>query len=311
VSPTSQPDPAEGGTVEAPSIITPSLLRDWPLPQPGQHAGKEVRGRVLVAGGSKSTPGAVLLAGVAALRVGAGKLQMATAETASTALAIAVPEAGVVGLPFDDTGALGAEAGRQIADLAGGVSAVLLGVGMADPDATHKLLDEALPGVADDSALVLDALALTCGAITQDLLHRFGGRVVITPNEAEMKRILDALGVDEPDGDAPEGLQLAATVAEALGVVVAFEGMVATPDGRCWRDGTGNAGLGTSGSGDVLAGVAVGLLARGATPDQAAVYAVHLHGQAGDSMSATVGRLGYLAGELLDQVPRILASLEG
>lgn len=309
MNPMSQQDHADGGSVDAPAVITPSLLRSWPLPQPGQHAAKDTRGRVLVVGGSQSTPGAVMLAGIGALRVGAGKLQMATAETAGTALAIAVPESGVVGLPLDDNGALGAAAGREVAEIAGGMSAILIGVGMSDPDATHKLLDDALPGVADDTALVLDALALTCGALTKDLLSRFGGRVIITPNEAEMRRILDSLDGVENDDDA-EGLALAAQVAGTLGVVVAYEGMVATPDGRCWRDGTGNAGLGTSGSGDVLAGVAVGLLARGATPEQSAVWAVHLHGQAGDSLSATVGRLGYLAGELLDQVPRILASLE-
>ncbi|MDQ1673012.1 MAG: ADP-dependent NAD(P)H-hydrate dehydratase, partial [Frankiaceae bacterium] len=87
-------------------------------------------------------------------------------------------------------------------------------------------------------------------------------------------------------------------------------GTVAAPDGRPWHDEAGGIGLGTSGSGDVLAGVAVGLLARGADPAQAAAWAVHLHGSAGDAMAATVGRLGFLAGELLDQVPRILASLE-
>ena len=309
MSQTSQPDHAEGGSAETPAIITPAALRGWPLPQPGQHAGKDSRGRVLVVGGSQSTPGAVLLAGVAALRVGAGKLQMATAESAATQLAIAVPEAGVVGLPFDDQGALGGAAGGSVADLAGGMSAVLIGVGMTDPDATRKLLDEGLPGVPDDAALVLDALALTCGALSKDVLSRFDGRVVITPNAAEMKRILDSLDGDDAD-DRGEGLTLAVEVAKTLGVVVAFEGAVATPDGRCWRDGTGNAGLGTSGSGDVLAGVAVGLLARGATPDQAAVWAVHLHGQAGDRLSASVGRLGYLAGELLEQVPRIRAARE-
>jgi ADP-dependent NAD(P)H-hydrate dehydratase len=306
----SQPDPASGGSVDAPAIITPALLRDWALPKPGQHSGKDSRGRVLVVGGSQSTPGAVLLAGVGALRVGAGKLQMATAETAATALAIAVPEAGVEGLPMDDQGALGAAAGGRIADLVSGMSAVLIGVGMSDPDATRKLLDEALPAVEEETALVLDALALTCGALTQDLLDRWHGNVVITPNEAEMKRILDSLGDSEPDEDAA-GLELAVEVAKTLGVVVAYGGSVATPDARCWRDGTGYAGLGTSGSGDVLAGVAAGLLARGATPDQAAVWAVHLHGRAGDALSATVGSLGYLAGELLEQVPRILASLEG
>jgi ADP-dependent NAD(P)H-hydrate dehydratase len=306
----SQPDPASGGSVDAPAIITPALLREWAPPKPGQHAGKDSRGRVLVVGGSQSTPGAVLLAGVGALRVGAGKLQMATAETAATALAIAIPESGVEGLPLDDHGALGAAAGKAVAEQVPGMSAVLIGVGMSDPDATRKLLDEALPAVEDDTALVLDALALTCGALTQDLLGRFGGNIVITPNEAEMKRILDSLADTDVDDDT-EGLELSVEVAKALGVVVAYGGSVATPDGRCWRDGTGNAGLGTSGSGDVLAGVAAGLLARGATPDQAAVWAVHLHGRAGDALSATVGSLGYLASELLEQVPRILASLEG
>jgi hydroxyethylthiazole kinase-like uncharacterized protein yjeF len=262
-----------------------------------------------VVGGSQSTPGAVLLAGVAALRVGAGKLQMATAETAATHLAIAVPESGVVGLSLDDNGALGAAAGRSVAELAGGMTAVLIGCGMSDPDATRKLLEEGLSGVPDDAALVLDALALTCGALSHDLLTRFSGRVVITPNGAEMSRILDSLEGDDA-GQRAEGLELAQQVAAKLGVVVAFEGSVATPDGRCWTDGTGNAGLGTSGSGDVLAGVLVGLLARGADPDQAAVWAVHLHGQAGDGLSASVGRLGYLAGELLDQIPRILAAIE-
>jgi ADP-dependent NAD(P)H-hydrate dehydratase len=309
VSQTSQPDPADGGTVDAPAIITPSLLKDWPLPQPGQFEGKDSRGRVLVVGGSQSTPGAVLLGGVAALRVGAGKLQMATAETAATALAIAVPESGAVGLPLDDSGALGAAAGREVASLAGGMSAVLIGPGMTDPDATRKMLDEALPGVPDETGLVLDALALTCGALTQDLLTRFGGRVVITPNGAEMKRILESL--EDGSGEDEEGLALASHVARVLGVVVAYEGSVATPDGRCWTDGTGNPGLGTSGSGDVLAGVVVGLLARGADPDQAAVWSVHIHGQAGDRLSASVGRLGYLASELLEQVPHLLAALDG
>ncbi|MDQ1630887.1 MAG: ADP-dependent NAD(P)H-hydrate dehydratase [Frankiaceae bacterium] len=309
MTPTSQQDPAEGGTAAAPAVITPSMLRDWPLPQPGSWAGKDVRGRVLVAGGSQSTPGAVLLAGVAALRVGAGKLQMATAETAATGMAIAVPESGVAGLPLDENGALGAEAGKHVADEAGGMSAILLGVGMTDPDATRQFLEAVLPGVEDETALVLDALALTCGAISKDSLARFGGRVIITPNEAEMARILDDVGSDT-DAEQASVLELAAEVAATLGVIVAYEGIVATPDGRCWRDGTGNAGLGTSGSGDVLAGVAVGLLARGADPAQAAAWAVHLHGSAGDAMAATVGRLGFLAGELLDQVPRILASLE-
>src|SRR5688572_16889461 len=87
-----------------PRIVTPALLRDWPLPVPG--GGKDARGTVLVVGGSRHTPGAVLLAGVAALRAGAGVLQLAVAESTAAALSIEVPEALVVGLPETDGGSV-------------------------------------------------------------------------------------------------------------------------------------------------------------------------------------------------------------
>jgi len=104
--------------------------------------------------------------------------------------------------------------------------------------------------------------------------------------------------------------ELAARAAEQTGAVVAHRGAVAHPDGRRWFDQTGHAGLGTSGSGDVLAGVVAGLAARGAEAAQAAVYGSHLHGAAGDRLAARVGRMGFLARELLDEVPRILTELQ-
>lgn len=88
------------------------------------------------------------------------------------------------------------------------------------------------------------------------------------------------------------------------------ESWVASPDGRRWRDQTGGVGLGVSGSGDVLAGIVTGLAARGAEPEQAAVWAVHLHGRAGDRLAAAVGRVGFLARELPAEVPRALTEIE-
>ncbi|WP_345711231.1 NAD(P)H-hydrate dehydratase, partial [Kineococcus glutinatus] len=88
------------------------------------------------------------------------------------------------------------------------------------------------------------------------------------------------------------------------------ESWVAAPDGRLWLDASGGAGLGVSGSGDVLAGLVAGLCARGAAPEQAAVWASALHGRAGERLASSVGRLGFLARELPAQVPRVLAEIE-
>src|ERR1700712_4987888 len=101
--------PGDGGTRPACQIVTPAMLRQWPLPEPGDS--KYGRGQVLVVGGARGTPGAVLLAGLAALRVGAGRLSLAVARSVAGMLAVAVPEAGVVGLPENAAGSgLGAPA---------------------------------------------------------------------------------------------------------------------------------------------------------------------------------------------------------
>jgi len=91
--------------------------------------------------------------------------------------------------------------------------------------------------------------------------------------------------------------------------VTTLYGQVATPDGRRWVEEGGDTGLGTSGSGDVLAGVVSGLLARGATPEQAACWATYVHAAAGQRLAARVGRVGFLARELVDEVPRVLSEL--
>ena len=93
----------------------------------------------------------------------------------------------------------------------------------------------------------------------------------------------------------------------SIGGPVSF---IATPDGDLWADHSGVAGLGVSGSGDVRAGIVAGLLARGAEPAQAAVWAAHLHGRAGERLASTVGRLGFLARDLPAQVPGLLLEIE-
>ena len=288
-----------------PTPVTPAVLRDWPLPSP--DGGKEARGRTLVVGGSRETPGAVLLAAEAALRSGAGKLQVATAASVATAVALALPEALVQGLPETPAGAVAASAAEPLQSLAADASSVLVGPGLSDPDESGALLRAVVPSVR--GALAVDALALA--ALTDDpgCLEDHTSPVVLSPNAAEAAHVLHCDEAEVEDDPAAAATAMAA----ATGCVVSMGGAVgftATPDGRLWRDDSGAAGLGVSGSGDVRAGVLAGLLARGADGPQAAVWAAHLHGRAGERLASTVGRTGFLARELPRQVPTVLAEIE-
>jgi len=279
--------------------LTPVQLRDWPLPSAGDS--KYSRGKVLVVGGAARTPGAARLAGLAALRVGAGHLTLAVAGSAAVPMAVATPEAGVVGLPQTEQGSVLGGDLTVLESTLGSSDVVVVGPGLDDADETAELVRQAVPLVSDEAWLVLDAYALGVLPGLVDVVAPLAGRLVLTPNGSEAERLLRRdLGVAEDD---------VREIARTYGAVVSSQGLVANPDGDCWRMGVGQIGLATSGSGDVLAGAVAGILARGTEPAQAACWASHVHAAAGDRLAASVGRLGFLASELLAELPRVLVEL--
>jgi len=291
-----------------PTTVTPSLLRSWPLPE--ANGGKEGRGRTLIIGGSRETPGAVLLAAEAALRSGAGKLQVATAASVAAALAVALPEALVCSVAETSTGALDAQDPRgldHIHELAAAADCVLVGPGLADAEQSAQLLRSVVEGLG--TPVVVDALALA--AVTEDVtcLHHLDGQLVLTPNPGELAYTMHT----EPGVVEADPLGQARLLTGQAKAVVSLGGetsWIVSPDGRTWCDPSGAAGLGVSGSGDVRAGIVAGLVARGCGPEQAAVWAAHLHGRAGERLASTIGRLGFLARELPRQIPAVLAEIE-
>jgi hydroxyethylthiazole kinase-like uncharacterized protein yjeF len=285
-----------------PQVITPRLLREWPLPIPGGSADKGARGTVLVVGGSRFTPGAVLLAGVAALRAGAGVLQLAVAESTAAALSIQVPEALVVGLPETAEGSVAGRLPERLADLAAKARAIAVGPGLDNVDETAALLRHVLGAAGPDTAMVLDAYALGALSHDPDLLAGRQRPVVLTPNLTEAEYLLGR----GPDDDLSRS---AAALADRYGAVVSLFGHIAAPDGRTWREESGDAGLGTSGSGDVRAGIVAGLLSRGADPAQAACWGAYAHAASGQRLAPRFGRIGFLAREILDEVPHTIAEL--
>jgi ADP-dependent NAD(P)H-hydrate dehydratase len=294
-----------GGSLSAPRLVTPDLLREWPLPAPG--GSKYARGQVLVVGGSCATPGAAMLASTAALRMGAGRLSVATAEGVAVQMAVALPECGTIPLPQDEQGFITGEGiASLLEDEIGRADAVLVGPGLSSGEGTTRLLAAIADMLPDGLTVVLDAAAVTMlPGLDRASRRSLAGRLVLTPNSQELARLLD---VDEVSGD--DVARGALRMAEELDAVVACEPWVAR-DGDLWKVSTGDTGLGTSGSGDVVSGAMVGLVGRGADPLQATVWAKHVHAAAGDVLAARWGRVGYLASEIMPELPLVLRSLGG
>jgi ADP-dependent NAD(P)H-hydrate dehydratase len=306
-------------------ILTPTALRNWPLPVP--EGDKSSRGRVLVIGGARTSPGAAMLAGQAALRVGAGVLTLAVGESVAGPVAAAVPEAGVLWLPETAAGSVAARAVEVIEPALKTASAILVGPGLDDVDETAGLITGLVAAAQEKLPIVLDAYAIgALGQLPADTLQALRDRLVLTPNHNELRRLLSAAG--EAGGDGAEAGDGAAaedgaegSAAEGAGrdqrrlaaryaAVLSSDNQITTPAGERWIAPAGHSGLGTSGSGDVLAGALVGLLARGVELDQATCWATYLHAASGDRLAARVGSLGFLARELLDQLPLVLTELQ-
>jgi hydroxyethylthiazole kinase-like uncharacterized protein yjeF len=267
-----------------------------PLPDLGGTAEKDERGSVVVCGGTRETPGGVLLAGVAALRVGAGRVQLGADRSVVTHLAVAVPEAFVA--PLDEIG-----------DAIGDADAVLVGPGTGAPDQIGDVLSVAAERLGARATLVVDAGALAALAKEPELIADVRGRTILMPNPKEMAVLLDR-DVDQVLAD-PRGAL--ASAIDRFGATVTLRGadtLTAAPGQPCYLDQSGCAGLGTGGSGDVLAGAIAGLAARGADPLTATVWANHLHGVAGQRCSARIGPVGFLARELLDELPAAVLALK-
>ena len=185
--------------------------------------------------------------------------------------------------------------------------AVLIGCGMSVCNDTRALVRGFLE--ACDKPLLLDADALNCLADDPSVLRRVKAPVVITPHPAEMGRLL---GVSAGEVNADREMT-AKRFAADYGVIVVLKGagtVTAAPDGRAVINTTGNSGMATGGSGDVLAGICASLLAQGGEPFACAAAAVYLHGLAGDLAAARLGKISMLPTDLLDALPQAFLSVQ-
>lgn len=279
-----------------------AALRDFPLPAQSD-GGKDDHGRLLITAGSRQVPGSAILAAMAALRSGAGKVRIATAASVAPAMALQMVEAFLIPLAEAEDGSCARASVGTLAEESAKVDAIVAGPGMMESGVNAGIAKAMLHS---GKAVAFDAAMLHALADVAAQCRSAGVEPVLLPHAREMASLL---GVDEEEVQR-DPLAAARAAAEHYGAIVLAKGAVshvAAPDGRAWTFRGGAPGLGVAGSGDTLAGIVGALLARGADPVTALLWSVLLHGEAGEMLSAKVGPVGFLAREIPDEIPALLA----
>jgi NAD(P)H-hydrate epimerase len=273
-------------------------------PRP-REAHKGTYGYLLIVGGSLGKTGAAVLAARAAMRAGGGLVTTATAQSQQPVVAGLVVESMTEPLAETAAGTVALAARERVLELARTRDAVALGPGLGLEADTQELARRLTSEL--DRPLVLDADALTALAGRLDLLRGAPAPRCLTPHPAEMARLLSV-----SVADVQRDRVAAARAVADYGVSVALKGattVVAAADGRVFLNPTGNPGMASGGTGDVLTGIVGAFLARGLPAPDALVAAVYLHGSAGDLAAARLGEESLIASDVIESLPDAFAAL--
>ena len=275
----------------------------WLLAPRPIDSNKGVYGHVLIVGGSLGKSGAAAMAGMAALRAGAGLVTVATAKSALPNVAGFAAELMTEALPETDTGGIGVTSAKtgKLQQLASTMTVVAIGPGIGRHPETVEFVHEAVRTLK--CPLVIDADGLNAFAGKTELLDGNKRALVLTPHPGEMARLV-GISTNAVQADR---LNVARTFAREHRLVLVLKGnltIIALPDGTAWVNPTGNPGMATGGTGDILTGMTAGTLAQMPNdPARAAVAAVYLHGLAGDVAAETMGEHSLVATDLLTGLP--------
>jgi len=296
--------------VEDPSIkwnlLGPSDIAKILKPRKSESH-KSSHGHLLVLGASPGMTGAAYMSGMAALRAGAGLVTAGVPESLHGIMEVKTTEVMTFPLP-ETSGRLGTSAYDDIRRAVANKTALVIGPGAGTSEELMKLI-----GLILEEAripVVIDADALNSFAPKISSLKSVKTGVVLTPHPGEMSRLLN-MKIRDIQADR---IGAAEKLVEMTGATVVLKGaytVIAGPDGQIYLNPTGNPGLATAGTGDILAGMLGAFLAQGYSPFEASAAAVYIHGLAGDEAEGRSGELGMIATDLLEFIPRLVNSFTG
>ncbi|MDW7672992.1 MAG: NAD(P)H-hydrate dehydratase [Bacillota bacterium] len=287
------------------AITEEYIKRIMPKRQLESHKGSY--GHVLIISGAPGMTGAAFLASEGALTSGAGLVTLGIPSSLNNIMEQKLTEVMTKPMPETAAGTLSLAALDTIAALSEKMSVMVIGPGLSQEPETQQLVCQLVERAT--IPLIIDADGLNALAANLDVFTRINVPCLITPHPGELSRLLGK-PVEQIQGNR---LEAALEAAVKLGVTVTLKGnktIIATPDGEAWLNLTGNPGLATGGTGDVLTGIIGGLVAQGLKVKKAGILGVYLHGQTGDEISADKGMMGLKASDLLEYLPRVLKRLE-
>ena len=261
---------------------------------------KGTLGRFLCICGSYGMAGAAIMAGKAALRCGIGLLKIAVPKSIYPVCATNILESVYYPLEETSNGVISSKNTDFLLEMCEKSSAVVIGCGLSVCDDTKNLVQSVITNC--EKPLVIDADALNCICNKPEILKNLKVPAIITPHPGEMARLLHLT----PKTVNSNRENTAINFAKKFGVVTVLKGagtIIASPDGEVYINHTGNSGMATGGSGDVLSGIIGSLLAQGASPINAAAAGVFLHGTIGDLAAEKLGKISMLPTDMIDMIP--------
>lgn len=261
---------------------------------------KGTLGSLLCICGSYGMAGAAIMAGKAALRCGIGLLKIAVPKSIYPVCATNILESVYYPLEETSNGVISSKNTDFLLEMCEKSSAIVIGCGLSVCDDTKNLVQSVITNCK--KPLVIDADALNCICNKPEILKNLKAPAIITPHPGEMARLLHST----PKTVNSSRENTAIDFAKKFGVVTVLKGagtIIASPDGEVYINHTGNSGMATGGSGDVLSGIIGSLLAQGAAPINAAAAGVFLHGTIGDLAAEKLGKISMLPTDMIDMIP--------
>ncbi|MBT3515700.1 MAG: NAD(P)H-hydrate dehydratase [Nitrospina sp.] len=283
-------------------VTEDSDLKTW-FPQRSADSHKGDYGHVLVIAGSKGKSGAAGLTALATLRMGCGLVTLALPESCQKAFELHPMEVMTVPAPETDVGTFALSAKSILLNHSIGMSAVAIGPGLSTEPETVQLLRELLPII--DCPLIIDADALNCLAQSLDTISQLKTEAILTPHPKEMSRLM---GIETPK-ILENRIEFASKFARDHSVIIVLKGaatVICQPNGLTTINPTGNPGMATAGSGDVLTGIIASLVAQGFSTPKAAIAGTYLHGLSGDIFAQKESQASLIAGDLLRTLPETM-----
>ena len=279
---------------------TDSLLFNKAVFKRPDDSNKGTLGSLLCICGSYGMAGAAIMAGKAALRCGIGLLKIAVPKSIYPVCATNILESVYYPLEETSNGVISSKNTDFLLEMCEKSSAVVIGCGLSVCDDTKNLVQSVITNC--EKPLVIDADALNCICNKPEILKNLKAPAIITPHPGEMARLLHST----PKTVNSNRENTAIDFAKKFGVVTVLKGagtIIASPDGEVYINHTGNSGMATGGSGDVLSGIIGSLLAQGASPINAAAAGVFLHGTIGDLAAEKLGKISMLPTDMIELLP--------